>query len=144
MKKKNRMIKGLDADKFDLFKIVITKKHGQSRGKTSYIAAELNALIDLYLETGGTITNPKTLGTHNKQDILRQSINQRLENYDPDGGSQKDMKDELQMKLDTFGILDERSRNKYEKYMLRQAARIEQKYIDSFGTGGREFAWEPI
>ena len=74
MKNSIRGIRGIDAKLFEKFKEKVRALHnGRLRGKHSYVAEELNYLMQIFIETNGRVSKHKVLPTR-KEQILRETI----------------------------------------------------------------------
>ena len=74
MKNKITGIRGIDPKVYEAFKKKVCVLHdGKSRGKHSFVAEELNYLMQLFVETNGRLTGNKK-GLTRKEQILRDAI----------------------------------------------------------------------
>jgi hypothetical protein len=111
---KNKLVglRGINLELWERFKAFAVAKYtkkGEIRGKNSYVARELNFLIEDYLDNGGKLD---THGTHRKRRTLKETLKEK---------AQKGIiltKNDIMVACDKAGITDPRIINR-ELYLLQ-------------------------
>lgn len=114
--KQDRLIRGLDKQRWADFRMCVRDKFGKTRGKYSYVTHELNLLLSIYIRTLGKITDD----CRGDPGTTKLKIMREIEEVVGDQVTAD--RDYVGLVLDRYMIIDDRSRKNYIQYARRIAA----------------------